>query len=120
MFYIEKDNRIVLAYEKKSDLENALLVCFEYAGLEIKETDRPIINCQFADTEEFKQQQAEQEKLARILEIKSQLIDLDTLAVRPLRAILTDCGTDEDKEKLKDIEMQASNLRVELQLLGGD
>jgi len=54
------------------------------------------------------------QKKIRILEIKSQLQALDAQAIRPLRAILTDCGTDEDREILKGLEVQANALREEL------
>lgn len=60
---------------------------------------------------------AQEEKAIRILEIKSQLQVLDAQAIRPLRAILTDCGTDEDREILQSIETQAGTLREELSQL---
>ncbi len=63
---------------------------------------------------DFEAEQVNREREIRVLEIKSQLVDLDAQAIRPLRAVLTDCGTDEDREILKDIEMQANNLRAEL------
>ncbi len=53
MFYIEKDGKIVLFNEDKQTILNTQKVFSNYAGLEIKETDRPIVNYQFADTEEF-------------------------------------------------------------------
>ncbi len=52
-------------------------------------------------------------------EIKYQLIELDNLAIRPLRAILTGTSTDEDTDKLREIEAQATILRDELAELGG-
>ena len=62
----------------------------------------------------------EQEELAnqiRIEEIKQQLINLDAQAIRPLRAVLAGTNSDEDIEKLKAIENQASVLREELSTL---
>lgn len=56
--------------------------------------------------EELDEQRAE--------EIKRQLSELDSLAIRPLRAILTGTSTDEDTEKLREIESQAAVLRTEL------
>lgn len=53
----------------------------------------------------------------RIAELKRQLINLDNQAIRPLRAILTDNFTDEDKEKLSEIEGEAETLRTELNRL---
>lgn len=53
MFYIEKDGKIVLFNEDKQTILNTQKVFSNYTGLEIKETDRPIVDYQFADTEEF-------------------------------------------------------------------
>lgn len=61
MFYIEQDNKIVLFDEDKQKLQNTLLFMPQYAGLEIKETTRPIVDFQFADTEEYKEEQAQKE-----------------------------------------------------------
>lgn len=62
MFYIEENNKIVLADENKQKLENTLLFMPQYANLEIKETDRPIIDFKFADTDEYKAEQEKKEK----------------------------------------------------------
>lgn len=62
MFYIEKDNKIVLFDENKEKLTNTLEFMPEYNGLEIKATDRPIENFQFADTEEYEAEQAEKKR----------------------------------------------------------
>lgn len=65
MFYVEKDNKIVLFNEDKQVILNTQEVFSDYAGLEIKETDRPIIDYQFADTEKFiaAQNKIEQDKI---------------------------------------------------------
>ena len=65
MFYVEKDNKIVLFNEDKQVILNTQEVFSDYAGLEIKETDRPIVDYQFADTEEFiaAQNKKEQDKI---------------------------------------------------------
>ena len=47
-------------------------------------------------------------------EIKQQLAVLDEQAIRPLRAILAGTPTDEDRDKLAEIEEQAVALREEL------
>lgn len=60
---------------------------------------------------------AQQEKDKQENEIKSHLQLLDAEAVRPLRAILAGTQTDEDLEKLKEIENQAAELRVTLATL---
>lgn len=61
MFYIEKDNRIVLFDDNKEKLQNTLKFMPQYVDLEIKETERPIVDFQFADTEEYEQEQAQKE-----------------------------------------------------------
>lgn len=52
-------------------------------------------------------------------EIKYQLGELDNQAIRPLCAILTGTSTNEDTEKLREIESQAEVLRAELAGLEG-
>ena len=62
MFYIEENNKIVLFDKDRQKLENTLLFMPQYQGLEIKETSRPIENFQFADTEEYQQEQTQKER----------------------------------------------------------
>ena len=61
MFYIEQENKIVLFDEDKQKLQNTIAFMPQYQGLIIQETDRPIVDFQFADTEEYKQEQAQKE-----------------------------------------------------------
>lgn len=56
----------------------------------------------------------------RASEIKRQLTELDSRAIRPLRAILAGTPSDEDRDKLRDIEERVVALRKELAELGGD
>lgn len=53
MFYIEQDNKIVLFDEDRQKLETTISFMPQYQGLEIKETDRPIENFEWADTPEY-------------------------------------------------------------------
>ena len=62
MFYIEKDNKILLFDEDLEKLQNTLLFMPECIDLEIQETNRPIVDFQFADTEEYEQEQAQKER----------------------------------------------------------
>ena len=55
-----------------------------------------------------------------ILLLKSQLSDLDMLAIRPLRAILTGNEVDEDRVVLAELEEQAKELREQLSELEND
>ena len=62
MYYVEQDGQIVLYDEDRQVLENTLEFTPQYAGLEIKETDRPIVDFEFADTEEWQEKQAQKER----------------------------------------------------------
>ena len=62
MYYVEKENKIVLYDEDKEKLENTLALMPDYKGLEIQETERPIENFEFADTDEYKQKAAQEER----------------------------------------------------------
>ena len=62
MYYIEQDGQIVLFDEDREVLENTLKFTPQYAGLEIQETDRPIIDFEFADTPEWEEEQARKER----------------------------------------------------------
>lgn len=50
----------------------------------------------------------------RTTEIKHELSQLDLATVRPLRAITAGTATDEDRERLAELEQQAATLRAEL------
>lgn len=52
-YYIEKDNKIVLFDSDRQKLKKTLTIMPELAGLEIKKSERPIVDFQFADTEEY-------------------------------------------------------------------
>jgi len=62
MFYIEKDNKIVLFDKDRERLINTLALMSDYQGLEILETDREIEDFQFADTKEFLQEKEQKER----------------------------------------------------------
>ena len=61
MFYVENDNKIVLFDEDKTKIENTILFMPQYKDLEIKETQRPIVDFMFSDTEEYQVEQAAKE-----------------------------------------------------------
>ena len=61
MYYVEKENKIVLFDESLEKLQATLNLTPQYKGLEIKETTRPIADFEFADTEEYAQEQAQKE-----------------------------------------------------------
>lgn len=60
-YYIEENNQIIGFDTNKSRLE-VIVKMPQYTHLEIKETERPIVDFQFADTEEYKAQQSIKER----------------------------------------------------------
>ncbi len=68
MFYIKDEGKIVLFDTDKEKLINTLAFMPQYQDLEIKKTNRPIIDFQFADTKEYKEkkQKAERERLDKL------------------------------------------------------
>ncbi len=65
----------------------------------------------------YETEQAQRYAEYRIEEIKTALYELDLEAIRPLRAILAGTQTDEDLEKIKEIETNAKELRIKIQPL---
>lgn len=61
-YYIEKEGKIVLFDTDKQKVENTLSFTPQYKDLVIRETERPIVNFEFADTEEYIQEQAQKER----------------------------------------------------------
>ena len=66
-YYIEQDNQIVLFDENLQKLQDTIAFMPQYQGLEIKQTERPIVLSEdgkyyvFADTDEYLQEQAQKE-----------------------------------------------------------
>lgn len=57
-YYVEdENNKIVLYNENLAKVQNTLLCMPQYQNLEIKETNRPIVNFEFADTYEYIEKQ---------------------------------------------------------------
>lgn len=81
-------------------------------GYEIKETENALEAWGY--TEEEKQAQA---KEARKKEIIAELDALDLKTIRALRAIQAGTGTQDDEEKLAEIEDQAEQIRQQLKEL---
>lgn len=65
----------------------------------------------------YESEQAQRDAECQIEEIKTALYELDLEAIRPLRAILAGTQTDEDLEKIKEIETKAKELRIKMQPL---
>ena len=53
----------------------------------------------------------------QIAELKNQLTAIDLQTVRPLRAVAAGTATDEDRDKLTELEAQAEELRAEIKTI---
>ena len=71
MHYIEKDNRIVLLDEDKQKLQDTIAFMPQYKGLKILETERLIVNFEFADTTEYIEKQLNEAKTNKYNEINN-------------------------------------------------
>lgn len=114
MFYIEDKGKIVLFDEDEERLEKTLNFMPEFQGLEIKKTERPIENFQFADTEEYLQEQAQKER--------ERLHMLSLTAADVERAIYKAKGMDfedviEMVSKLQTRDSQLTNHEIDLKAL---
>lgn len=78
-------------------------------GYEIKETETALEAWGLTAEEA-----AKKEKEAQKQELIKQLDELDLKCIRALRAIQAGNGTDEDIERLAELEEQARNIRVQL------
>lgn len=67
--------------------------------------------------DEYSEYLVKRQKEHEVEDMKTQLLLLDAEAIRPLRAILAGTQTDEDVEKIKEIEQQANELRCQLATL---
>ena len=111
-YYIEQDGQIKLHDTDKSRIQTTLKFMPQYAGLELKETERPIENCEWADTPEYiaKKQRQELEQQVAGLEASTGLI-------RPMRENILAEGSaysEYTKNKAQEIEDLAEQLRAVL------
>lgn len=108
-YYIEQEERIVLFDTDRARLENTLKFTPQYQGLEIKETDRPIENCEWADTPEYIAKKHRQE-----LESAVAGMEATTGLIRPMREGILAEGSaysEYTKTKAQEIEDLAQELR---------
>ncbi len=102
----------IIKYNHQKGLDIKIMDNAVYA-LEVNEimgdNGEPVINPNF----ESEQAVIKAEIVKR--QIKSELYELDLEAVRPLRAIISGTHSDEDLEKIKEIETKAKELRIEMQ-----
>lgn len=114
-YYIECNNHIVLFDTDKKRLLDTLSFTPQYQDSEIKETKRPIIDFQFADTEDYIQEQARKEK-ERIAQLNLTAADVERAIYRAkgmdfddVVALVENSRTSEIDVKALKIELRANN-----------
>ena len=108
-YYIEQDGQIKLHDTDKASIEKTLKCIPQYAGLEIKETERPIENFEWADTPEYIAKKHRQELESQVAGLEAQ-----TGLIRPMReGILAEGSSYSEytKTKAQEIEDLAQELR---------
>lgn len=112
MYIAKQNNLITNAAETIEELREKLALITDY---EIEETDTNYI---FNGTSWVTEDEAQiNEYEAQIQDLKSSLNTLDIQTIRALRAILCEANSDEDLEKLTELEVEATQLRTQLQTL---
>ncbi|MBO7190578.1 MAG: hypothetical protein J6V32_00480 [Elusimicrobiaceae bacterium] len=109
IYYIEQEEKIVLFDTDRAKLENTLKFTPQYQGLEIKETERPIENFEWADTPEYITKKHRQE-----LENQVAGLEASTGLIRPMRELVlaeNSVVSDFVKAKAQEIETLARELR---------
>ena len=81
-------------------------------GYEIKETETALEA--WGNTEEEIQEQIKQNQINELIQ---QLDEIDLRTVRPLRAIESGKGTEEDQNRLNELETQAETIRDQIRIL---
>lgn len=108
-YYIEQEGQIKLHDTDKARIEKTLKFMPQYAGIELKETDRPIENCEWADTDEYIAKKHRQELESQVSGLEAQ-----TGLIRPMREGILAEGSNYSeytKTKAQEIEDLAQELR---------
>lgn len=108
-YYIEQNEKIVLFDIDRSKLLKTLSFMPQYSGLEIKKTDRPIENFEFADTPEYiaKKEKQQLEQQVNTLEQQYQMYRWQ----REMILAEGSSASDYAKAKAQEIEDLAEELR---------
>ena len=109
-YYItDADGQIKLHDTDKARIETTLKFMPQYAGLELQETERPIENCEWADTPEYIAKKHKQEVSNQVASLEA-----STGLIRPLRETITAGQIPVSMyilDKLQEIEDLAQELR---------
>lgn len=122
MYSGTKDGKIYGFYLEPAGLKNAVkLTDAEHMALidgqatgKVITWDAPDYKPKLAEAPQPTKAELNEQRKQAIL---SELADIDAKTTRPLRAILSDAGTKEDKKKLAELEAQAETLRTEFATL---
>ena len=109
-YYIEQNGQIKLHDTNKTRIQTTLKFMPQYQGLELKETERPIENCEWADTPEYIAKKQRQE-----LEQQVAQLEASTGLVRSIREFATVGGVEVSEYvqgKIAEIEALAEQLRA--------
>ena len=109
-YYIEQNGQIKLHDTDRNRLVTTLKFTPQYKGLEIRETERPIENCEWADTEEYIAKKHKQEISNQVAQLEAQ-----TGLIRALRETITSGQipvSDYVSSKVQEIETLAGQLRA--------
>jgi hypothetical protein len=113
-YYIQQDDKIVIFDTDKAKLQTTLDFMPQYKGLEIQQTERPIVLCddcevfEFADTEEYKEHQEQKRK---------EHIQVLTCTKRDFALILQKFGI--SYSQLKELISTNDNAQLEWDLCAG-
>lgn len=118
MFLGYQKEKVVLVADTKEELENA--PCMVFDKIEESPVDYELYNGEYIPSAEAQAKREQAEKEAHIKELKEQLDALDLKSLRALRAIQAGVGTEEDTQRIADIEEQAEAIRKELKSLIGE
>ena len=105
-YYIEKDNKIIFVDTDLQRLQNTIIG----QDLVILETERPIVNFEFADTPEYIEDKAKKELILKNNEI---ILQIEELEKKKIRAI-TDFILYDNNKYLVEYEKQIEDLRGQL------
>lgn len=116
MFVVEKDNKIIMVDDNRERLETTLKFMPDVQDYVIEKTDRPIDNCEYADTPEYFTKKNEQ-----ISEVRASLYAqlIDPLHAQKQRKVVLGTWTDEDEveyvAKVKELteQIQMENPYIE-------
>jgi len=108
MFLGYQKDKIVLTANTREELEHA--PCMSFDRIEESDIEYTLYNGEYLTPEQIEVK----EKEAQRKELIAELDALDLKCIRALRAIQAGTGTEDDTEKLAELEDQAEQIRQQL------